>query len=658
MEDSNGHGQDLAGHRSYMERILMSLHAGHEDPPRESSNLLEEPSVLRGQPAAAFYTGTNTCENLSSQADRYSTEQHQLSITSGTSMWPDYCSDFSTLMEESLELQPMMMSYDLRSIDTNDITPSRSVTASCPASFSSFVDPLACNLIKAAGEQEHELSWIDFDDGLNSAMMMSQEVEAAASTHEPLPSDQMSSLVAASCDQNMLIGKKILRNSQPDFAASHGSHETVNTRRGTSSTKQLPGTPNSDQSLSSSVSDGSADWTTNSGSTIQRQQQKEQELQLVGCDAVDKTTSKADGGAGVEKGAAAAVDEEEEEEGEGEEDQNKTCKTKKQLHSPILRARKKGQMKRVKQPKRCIKTRTDVEIMDDNFKWRKYGQKAVKNSPYPRNYYRCSTQNCPVRKRVERCADDPGFVLTTYEGTHTHQSPAFARLPIGAYFGGFGPPFMDPLSQTAYIHSLGTSAASLLPLFAQRDLTCNPNYVGSLSSSMFREALNSYYSRIGTIPPPSIISASQQFGGGQLIDPLLVKLQHMEYNLRSETQNSVSGTQSEMQSPQTGPMIDFSTHPSSGSQPMLQDASPQVWEAVRATQGRIAEAAALQQFDDNKFIEPAKLWSSGQDFVGGRDGLLRPPTTTLFRSLQAGCRTDEGLLEDMIRPALPRYGLR
>jgi hypothetical protein len=369
MEDSNGHGQELAGQRSYMESILRSLHAGHEDPPRESSNLLEEPSVFRGQSAAAFYTGTNTCENLSSQADSYSTEQQQLSITYGTSMWPEYCSDFSTLVEESLELQPMMMSYDHRSIDTNNSTPSRSVTASCPASFSSFVDPLAadtvirshgmmlhqfqsapgsissvagedCNLIKAPGEQEHELSWIDFDDELNSATMMSQEVEAAASTHEPLPSDEMSSLVAASCDQNMLVGKKIWRNSRPDFAASHGSHETVNTRRGTSSTKQLPGTPNSDQSLSSSVSDGSADWTTNSGSTIlqqQQQQQQEQELQLVGCDVVDEsgktTTSQADGGAGVEKGAAAAVDEEEEE--EEEEDQNKTCKTKKQLHSPM-----------------------------------------------------------------------------------------------------------------------------------------------------------------------------------------------------------------------------------------------------------------------------------------------------------------------------------
>jgi hypothetical protein len=41
-------------------------------------------------------------------------------------------------------------------------------------------------------------------------------------------------------------------------------------------------------------------------------------------------------------------------------------------------------MKRVKQPKHCIKTRTDVDIMDDSYKWRKYGQKAVKSSPYPR----------------------------------------------------------------------------------------------------------------------------------------------------------------------------------------------------------------------------------------------------------------------------------
>lgn len=61
--------------------------------------------------------------------------------------------------------------------------------------------------------------------------------------------------------------------------------------------------------------------------------------------------------------------------------------------------------------------------MDDGFKWRKYGKKSVKNSPTPRNYYRCSTEGCSVKKRVERDPDDPSYVITTYDGTHNHASP-------------------------------------------------------------------------------------------------------------------------------------------------------------------------------------------------------------------------------------------
>jgi hypothetical protein len=41
-----------------------------------------------------------------------------------------------------------------------------------------------------------------------------------------------------------------------------------------------------------------------------------------------------------------------------------------------------------------------------------------------RNYYRCSTEGCNVKKRVERDRDDPGYVVTTYEGTHNHASPS------------------------------------------------------------------------------------------------------------------------------------------------------------------------------------------------------------------------------------------
>jgi hypothetical protein len=51
--------------------------------------------------------------------------------------------------------------------------------------------------------------------------------------------------------------------------------------------------------------------------------------------------------------------------------------------------KKSAGMKRVREPRYSIKTRTDVDIMDDGFKWRKYGQKAVKNSPYPRYSFCC-----------------------------------------------------------------------------------------------------------------------------------------------------------------------------------------------------------------------------------------------------------------------------
>ncbi|KAL2339432.1 hypothetical protein Fmac_007372 [Flemingia macrophylla] len=71
-----------------------------------------------------------------------------------------------------------------------------------------------------------------------------------------------------------------------------------------------------------------------------------------------------------------------------------------------------------------FKTRSQLENMDDGYKWRKYGKKTVKNSPNPRNYYKCSGEGCCVKKRVERDRDDSSYVLTTYEGVHNHESPS------------------------------------------------------------------------------------------------------------------------------------------------------------------------------------------------------------------------------------------
>ncbi|KAJ7548761.1 hypothetical protein O6H91_07G025800 [Diphasiastrum complanatum] len=92
-------------------------------------------------------------------------------------------------------------------------------------------------------------------------------------------------------------------------------------------------------------------------------------------------------------------------------------------------AAKKGK-KRIREPRYAIQTRSDKDILEDGYKWRKYGQKAVKNSPHPRSYYRCTYAKCLVKKMVERSSKDPGLVVTTYEGVHIHPSPAAVRNSI------------------------------------------------------------------------------------------------------------------------------------------------------------------------------------------------------------------------------------
>ncbi|XP_061992858.1 probable WRKY transcription factor 48 [Rosa rugosa] len=100
-------------------------------------------------------------------------------------------------------------------------------------------------------------------------------------------------------------------------------------------------------------------------------------------------------------------------------------KTQKQLKP------KKKNQKRQREPRFAFMTKSEVDNLDDGYRWRKYGQKAVKNSPYPRSYYRCTTAGCGVKKRVERSSDDPSIVVTTYEGQHTHPSPISPRGSMG-----------------------------------------------------------------------------------------------------------------------------------------------------------------------------------------------------------------------------------
>lgn len=65
----------------------------------------------------------------------------------------------------------------------------------------------------------------------------------------------------------------------------------------------------------------------------------------------------------------------------------------------------------------------------DAWAWRKYGQKPIKGSPFPRAYYRCSSsKGCPARKQVERSRAEPDKVIVTYSFEHSHsEAMAAAR---------------------------------------------------------------------------------------------------------------------------------------------------------------------------------------------------------------------------------------
>ncbi|KAL9261416.1 putative WRKY transcription factor 27 [Drosera capensis] len=72
-------------------------------------------------------------------------------------------------------------------------------------------------------------------------------------------------------------------------------------------------------------------------------------------------------------------------------------------------------------------------LTSDKWAWRKYGQKPIKASPYPRNYYRCSSiKGCTARKQVERSPTDPNMYVVTYTGDHCHPHPTHRNSLAGS----------------------------------------------------------------------------------------------------------------------------------------------------------------------------------------------------------------------------------
>jgi WRKY transcription factor 2 len=127
----------------------------------------------------------------------------------------------------------------------------------------------------------------------------------------------------------------------------------------------------------------------------------------------------------------------------------------------------------IREPRVVVQTTSEVDILDDGYRWRKYGQKVVKGNPNPRSssmtlcsthsltilsvvlvfiwkhniisfvcrsYYKCTHAGCSVRKHVERASHDLKSVITTYEGKHNHEVPAARNSGHASSGSGSAPP--------------------------------------------------------------------------------------------------------------------------------------------------------------------------------------------------------------------------
>ncbi|GMH27709.1 hypothetical protein Nepgr_029552 [Nepenthes gracilis] len=89
-------------------------------------------------------------------------------------------------------------------------------------------------------------------------------------------------------------------------------------------------------------------------------------------------------------------------------------------------------------------------VPSDLWAWRKYGQKPIKGSPYPRGYYRCSSsKGCSARKQVERSRTDPNMLVITYTSEHNHPWPTQRNSLAGSTRSHHHHPSSKPTATTA-----------------------------------------------------------------------------------------------------------------------------------------------------------------------------------------------------------------
>ncbi|KAJ6367966.1 hypothetical protein OIU78_000528 [Salix suchowensis] len=138
---------------------------------------------------------------------------------------------------------------------------------------------------------------------------------------------------------------------------------------------------------------------------------------------------------------------------------------------PLRTIQSQAPRKKKSNQKRLISHVTAEILSNDVWAWRKYGQKPIKGSPYPRNYYRCSSsKGCAARKQVERSNTDPNMFIVCYTGDHTHPRPTQRNSLAGSTRNKVQQPAQKPENKE-----------SEQPILAHRGLCSSPLSATTLS---------------------------------------------------------------------------------------------------------------------------------------------------------------------------------